>query len=210
MKHRRLSIHALIIGALCFCTVHVSAQDAAGNAQQYLARTIAAQVVVAEREHAATVIAEFADANGGYFTYKSLDRVIIRIPGTTEGELRKLLVEISDDIVFYNTSSYDRRSELIALDAGISSREEALDQIVQYFETADTAATLAFERELRSLSGEIEYYKGRRLRIINDIRFASATVDLSTLQSDIPRDLPSSFRWINTVSLYRFLDEVQR
>jgi hypothetical protein len=42
---------------------------------------------------------------------------------------------------------------------------------------------------------------------VNDVRYAFVTVSLSTRQSSIPSKRPSSFEWINTVDLYRFLDE---
>ena len=120
-----------------------------------------------------------------------------------------LIEEIGDTVVSYNPSATDYREEMARNEAAITSRTEALDRILIYLDEADIAATLSFERELRSLLQEIEYYTGQNRRIQNEVAFASATINLSSRQRTIPEQRPSTFAWVNTVDLYRFLREAQ-
>jgi len=198
----------LVFGAIALA---LSAQEHDAEAgrqdESYIAHRIDAQIVVADPDASSVRIATFADEHGGYFTLRSRDVVQLRIPNRRLDLLRTFVRDIADETVRYDPSSTDWRLQLVRVEAGITSREEALEQILAFLEDADIDATLAFEQELRALNGELESLKGQRRRILNDISFAVVSVALTSTESDVPAQIPSSFGWINRVDLYRFLRE---
>jgi hypothetical protein len=189
-----------------FVIALVPATRLSSQEESTLAVRIEAHVVAIDREASGERIADWANSSGGYFVVRSLDQVIVRVPPERLPELRAVIALGGDTVVAYRPATEDARQELAHVDAAISARTEALERVLDYLDDADVAATLAFERELRSLNQEIEAYAGRRRAILNDVRFASVSVAFSMRQSSIPSKRPSSFDWINTVDLYRFLD----
>lgn len=196
---------AVILGAVLLLLTVGSAWT-----QEYLAVTVDAQVLVSDREVVGLSITDWADSIGGYFVLRTLDQVVIRVPVERVAELRRHLEELEATVLRYNPGAYDLREDLFGVTAGITSRTEAIDQILLFLDDSDVSATLSFERELRGLMDELEYFTGRRRQIINDSTYARATVHLSSRQQSIPQQRPSSFDWINSVDLYRFLNEVPR
>lgn len=180
-----------------------------GMPQETLAVSVTLQLIASDAESTSRFVAQWADAVSGYFTFRSEQQVLIRIPPGRVSELRRVVEELGDTVVSYNPSALDYREEIARNDAAIKSRTEALDRILIYLDEADVTATLSFERELRSLLQEIEYYTGQSRRIRNEVAFASATINLSSRQRTIPEQRPSTFGWINTVDLYRFLLEAR-
>jgi len=195
---------AIILVAVLVCT-----SGGIAVAQDTLAISVTLQLIASDAEMTSRSVAEWADAAGCYFTFRSKQQLLIRIPPDRVPELRMLIEEIGDTVVSYNPSATDYREEMARNEAAITSRTEALDRILIYLDEADIAATLSFERELRSLLQEIEYYTGQNRRIQNEVAFASATINLSSRQRTIPEQRPSTFAWVNTVDLYRFLREAQ-
>jgi uncharacterized protein DUF4349 len=209
-----MKARAFILTAILFCGVGVwvAAQESAGAQtadQPTLALSVTLQLIASDPERTSSSISEWADAVGGYFTFRSAEQVLIRIPPSQVPSLRERLQELDDTVVNYNPSAIDYREELARNQAAINSRTESLDRILVYLEEADVTATLSFERELRSLLQEIEYYTGQVRRIQNEVLFASATIYLSSRQRTIPEQRPSTFQWINTVDLYEFLREAR-
>ena len=174
-----------------------------------LAISITLQLIASDADSTGRSIAQWADAVGGYFTFRSEQQVLIRIPPGRVPELRPYVAALGDTVVSYNPSAIDYREEMARNMAAITSRTEALNRILTFMDEADITATLSFERELRSLLQEIEYYTGQSRRIGNEVAFASATINLFSRQRSIPEQRPSTFDWINTVDLYRFLQETR-
>jgi hypothetical protein len=170
--------------------------------------SVGVQVVATDRALTSDAIAAWAEDTDGYFVFRSLERVVIRVPNHLLGDLRSIIEAADGEVVAYNPATIDLRAELRDLDAAIASRSEALEQILDYVDEADVRATLAFERELRSLNAEIEAYTGRRRELLNDVAYARVEILLSMRERSIPGRLPSSFAWINTLDLYRFIDEM--
>lgn len=193
---------------LALALVIVSAAAAAG-ADETLALRLSMQVIAADPEMSSRQFTNWAEDAGGYFTFRSLERVILRVPPDRIGEIREISEASGNTIVSYNPSATDYREELARNDAAIRSRNEALDRILAYLDESNVTATLSFERELRSLLQEVEYYSGRNRRIRNEIDFAVVEVYLSSRQRTIPEQRPSTFAWVNTVDLYSFLREAQ-
>jgi uncharacterized protein DUF4349 len=209
-----MKARAFILAAVLLCVLGSRAitQESAGpdaQPESTLALDVTLQLIASDPERTSRSVTEWADAVGGYFTYRSDEQVLIRIPPDRVPELRRRIEELDDTVVSYNPSAIDYREEIARNQAAINSRTESLDRILVYLDEADIAATLSFERELRSLLREIELYTGQLRRIRNDVSFASATINLSSRQRTIPAQRPSTFEWINTVDLYRFLGEAR-
>ena len=174
-----------------------------------LAYTVAAGVVVPETETAALALTGWAEEQGGYFVVRSLEAVSLRVPPQALPALRRRLELLSTQIVFYNPAASDIRRELSNAEVGITSREEAIEAILSFLETADIRGTLAFEREMTEILLEIERLEGRRRELLHRAAFARIDVSLIGSAQQLPVDMPSSFGWINTLGLERFLREVR-
>lgn len=180
----------------------------ASVAEELLAVDVQMQVLAGDREVTGRALSEWADEHGGYFTFRSFERVTLRVPDHEVARLRAFVERRGDEVVVYNPSTTDLRAELRDVEASIAARREALGEILAYLEDSDVSATLAFERELRALNAEIEQLSGRRRVLLNRDAFARVHVALSARERGIPRRLPSSFAWINEVDLYRFIDSL--
>jgi hypothetical protein len=169
-----------------------------------LAYDVRASAIVLDAEKVGLALTSFADDAGGYFLLRSLDTVVFRIPAARVGEVRSLLAGVTEVVLSYEPSTRDVREELAAVESALTSREEALTLILD----ADVAGTLALEREIAGLMGDIESFRGRKQRLENDAAFARVEVSLSSRRQTVPSQRPSSFAWVNSVDLYRFLREV--
>lgn len=192
----------------------VSAQSADAGADpgapqapggDFLAREARAQLLVEDREAAAERLIAWTEGQGGYFVERSLERVVLRVPAGSFGALREVAADASEEIITYNPSAQDQRQELSAVRAAIASREENLERVLSFLDGADVDGTLALEREISSLMQELESLRGRERAIRTRIAFARAEIALSAQAAGIPDTLPSSFDWLNTLDLYRFI-----
>jgi hypothetical protein len=175
--------------------------------QEFLATTIGIVAVTGDRAAITADLAEWVDANGGYYTYRSETEIHLRVPPERISNVRTRLETGNAEVVMFYPSTVDYRQELSDAQAAITARADALERVLRYLQTASVTATLAFEQELRSLNEEIEWYTGQIRRIRNDIRFARVHVALSSYEQSLPRNTRSSFQWINELGMYDFLEE---
>lgn len=175
--------------------------------QEYLATTIDIVAVSGNRAAITADLAEWLEANGGYYTYRSETEIHLRVPPPRISEVRARLETLDAEIARYDPSTVDYRQELSDAQAAITARTEALERVLRYLDSASVSATLAFERELRSLNGEIEQYAGRVRRMHNNIRYARIQVVLSSLDQTLPQNSWSSFAWLNDLGMYAFLEK---
>jgi len=179
---------------------------AAQSQQRYLSVSVRAQLVVLDAEGAARELTAWAEQAGGHFLLRSRDRVILRVPVARVEDLRRHLVEGAEAVLAYTPSATDLREENTRVESGITSREESLRLVLQYLDEADVTATLALEKEIASLVQGIEHLKGTRARLAHDAAFARVEIQLRSQAQTLPQRRPSTFAWINTVDLYRFLE----
>lgn len=173
-----------------------------------LSYRLSANIIVLDADKAAHALTLWAEDAGGYFLERSSERVVFRVPAARFSEVRARVAEAAEAVVSYEPSASDVREELAAAESGIRSREESLALILAYLEQADVAGTLALEREVAGLMADVERLQGRKLRLENDAAFALVEVSLSSRRQTVPAQRPSSFAWVNSVDLYRFLREV--
>jgi len=133
--------------------------------------------------------------------------VIFRFPHTKVGKLRDFLQDISETVVELSLQAQDLRESILGIQSGIQSREEILQQNLQYIDRTDVEGTLAIETEVMHLLTEIEQLKGKLRKLTVDRAYALAQVNLRILGQSLPTDIPSSFGWINTIDFYTFVGE---
>lgn len=178
-----------------------------GGLENTLYFSIEAELIVSDREAAGVRLAEWAEAEGGFFVHRSLERVVIRFPDTEVSAFRALLQEEAESVTRYNPSAQNVAEQLRSVRSSIAALEETLATTRSYLDQSDLSGTLALERELRDLLSQLEELKSRRAELNSKRRFARAEVALSTRSRTIPDDIPSSFDWLERVDLYRFLEE---
>jgi hypothetical protein len=195
----------VVLAIICVLSLRVSVQAVAE--ENYLYHSVQATILVADTDKAIDGLARWVDEKGGYLLYKSSDRVIFRFPYTEVGRLRDLLQEISETVVELTLEAQDLRESILGIESGIRSREEILEQNLQYIDKTDVEGTLAIEQEVMQLLMEIEQLKGKLRKLTVERAYALAQVDLRILGQSLPTDIPSSFGWINTIDFYRFMEE---
>ena len=178
----------------------------AQSGQPTLRVQVRAQVVVVDPEAAARDLSSWAEQAGGHFLLWSRDRVILRVPVARVEEMRVRLLERAEAVLAYTPSASDLREEMSRVESAITSREESLRLVLSYLDEADVTATLSLEREIASLVQALEQLKGARTRLAWDAAYARAEIQLRSQGQTIPQRRPSTFAWINTVDLYRFVE----
>lgn len=174
------------------------------QAQGHLHQRIRATILVADPAAAADRLEGWAEAAGGYLLFKSDEAVSLRFPFARRAALIEILEGLSEDIIELSPESQDLREAQLEAQARLASREEILRRQLALLGQADVAGTLAIEKEIIALIGEIEESKAVLQSIAVDREFSWAQVDFQVLQETLPSDIPSSFDWINTVDFYSF------
>jgi hypothetical protein len=191
----------VILSIICLLSIQAVAEE------NYLHHGIQATILVADVDRAIDSLAQWADEAGGYLLYKSSEVVIFRFPYTKVGSLRGFLEDISETVVELSLQAQDLRESILGIQSGIQSREEILQQNLQYIDRTDVEGTLAIEKEVMQLLTEIEQLKGKLRKLTVDRAYALAQVNLRILGQSLPTDIPSSFGWINTIDFYKFVGE---
>jgi hypothetical protein len=191
----------VILSIICLLSIQAVAEE------NYLHHGIQATILVADVDRAIDSLARWADEAGGYLLYKSSEVVIFRFPYTKVGSLRGFLEDISETVVELSLQAQDLRESILGIQSGIQSREEILQQNLQYIDRTDVEGTLAIEKEVMQLLTEIEQLKGKLRKLTVDRAYALAQVNLRILGQSLPTDIPSSFGWINTIDFYKFVGE---
>ncbi len=191
---------------LCLAGI-LGASIALPAAADTLYHNVVAQLVVLDADAAGRRLTGWAESVGGYYLLRSADSVVLRVPAQRIGELKSVLDGVAEALLSYQPSATDVREELASVESAIKSREEALVLILGYVDQADVTGTLALEQEISQLVTDLEALTGRERKLNHDAAYARVEVSLSSRQQTVPTQRPSSFGWINTVDLYRFLGE---
>lgn len=172
-----------------------------------LARSVYATILVPEPDPAAEAVCLWAEQQGGYYLARSSDLAVIRFPAGDVGPFRTFLEDLADEVIDISIEATDTSEEIASLESGIRARQEILEKNLSYIDGADVKGTLAIEREVMRLLQEIESMQGRLNRLRVDTAMALAEVSFTFRDESLPRDIPSSFDWLNGVGFYRFIRE---
>jgi hypothetical protein len=196
-----------MVRALLIVAVLATGMNQSVQGENYLYQNIQATVLVADPDKTADALELWVEQSGGYALLKSSDRVILRLPFEAIPQLRSQLQELSDDILDLSPQSLDLREQILETVAKINSRQEVLKQSLALLNQADVKGTLAIEKEVLTLIGEIEQLKGTLQKLNLDRLFSRAEIQLRYLEQTLPENIPSSFEWINSVDFYSFLHQ---
>jgi len=176
-------------------------------AEDNLYVSVNASLLVFDRRGAADDLADWAEENGGYFTWKSEEQVQIRVPDEKVQSFRGYIDNLSEFVLQYDQSSRDLREEIMQSRSALEAREEILAKNLSYLSSSDMEGTLELEREIRRLMNEIDSYRGRLRLLENDRKMARIDVALSFQSQTVPDTRPSNFAWINSMDFYSFMND---
>jgi len=203
---RIAGIAALLLPAVCAMLVApLFAAELPQQTEGYTAYDLRTAVLVADPEFAADSMVEWVEENGGYFTFRSAETVMLRVPAQKMHRFRYLLNELSEAVIDVSIRSQDLRESLLVLRSRVASSEDILEKNLALLDRADVKGTLLIEREIKSLLYEIEGYKGTLRKLETDRRFIRAEVSIRFKEQTLPQDLPTSFDWMNGLDFYRFV-----
>lgn len=171
----------------------------------YLYQTVQASILVSNPERIVDSLVAWTEERGGYFLFKSNERVDLRIPVEYTGKFRSFLEDTAEFLFSYSSNAGDLRDEMVRLQSGIAGREEILQKNLSYIDKANVQGTLAIEKEVTRLLTEIESMKGRLQKLKQDCLFSSVQIQLSFKEKELPDNIRSSFNWLNGVNFYWFV-----
>jgi hypothetical protein len=200
MKGADMRTAAILVGLL------LAALPTVGAEESYLHQSVGVTMLVADADQAADRLEAWTETQGGYVLLKSRERVSLRLPHPALPRLRGFLEELSEDILDFAPQAVDLREQLARTQSSLASRKEILGRNLALLDQADTAGTLAIEREMLGLIQEVESLQAALARLTVDRAFARVEVALRYMQATLPEDIPSSFPWINQVSFYPFIE----
>lgn len=161
----------------------------------------AVTVQVDDRENAIRTVITQAGAAGGWFSNLSDDAVTVQVPvdkAATFIEGAKALGVVVDRS--WGVQEYD--TELIDLNARLSSRNAVLERYLEILGTTNADSVVAVERQITTTVAEIEQIQGRIHQLDHLSAYARLTWNFRFRDRAAPvRDGTSSFAWINTLNL---------
>lgn len=199
MKINKIHIICLIILLLLTLTA------AFLSAENYLYHRIYASAMVVDPEETAEALTAWVEGIGGYYTMKSTDYLVLRIPESKVYGLKEFLEENTDELFEFIPSAEDIRNEILFTKSAIESREEILTENLGYLNRTDVTGTLAIEQEVLDILKELEELKGRFKLLDQNRKFAFAEVALSFQAQSLPEKIPSSFEWLTGMDFYSFI-----
>jgi hypothetical protein len=202
---KRIGLRGTVCGLLLAAVMLLAGTP--GWAVETSAIEVKVVVKVSDRARAADALVQSAARLDGYFTQKTGDGIVLRIPVSG---LKPLLAEADQlgQVIDRQLSREDLGDELLRKNAILKAKTEAQHQYLALLDQADTEGALSVEKELILLVAEIETLKGQ-LRHLQD-RIALARVEVRFEYRDRSAPVPdgsSSFAWLNTMNLIDLLEE---
>jgi hypothetical protein len=202
---KRIGLRATMCGLLLAAVMLLAGTP--GWAVETSAIEVKVVVKVSDRAQAAEALVQSAARLDGYFTQKTGDGIVLRIPVSG---LKPLLAEADQlgQVIDRQLGREDLGEELLRKKAVLKAKTEAQHQYLALLDQSDTEGALSVEKELILLVAEIETLKGQ-LRHLQD-RIALARVEVRFEYRDRSAPVPdgsSSFAWLNTMNLIDLLEE---
>ncbi len=183
---------------------NLSAQSRTGEAKS-LFHQISARLLVKNGNASGDRITLWNEEQGGYYTQKSRDLVVLRLPAEKLDKLKSLLETESSELLDYSRSAEDLKEDFLMTRSALEAKEELLQKNLSYLNRSDFQGTLSLEREIRRLGNEIDALKGHLRFLENNSRFAYVELYFSFKNQSILQDRPSRFDWINSMNFYKFM-----
>lgn len=173
---------------------------------RHTALTAHATVKVPRVDDAAEAIIALAESRGGFLDSQGAHRLVVKVPPEAVSEV--LDGAAAQGLLLAKRLERGDLTELIAqLEASLRSKSAILDRLRRFFDDADVESTLRVEKEMNELVEELERVKGR-LRVARErAAWAVIQVHFRLPERERVRDASSSFEWINSCDLDRFLGD---
>lgn len=166
-----------------------------------VARVTSVVVKVIDRVQVSDAIVAKAETLGGYFTERSDDQVMLRVPHDKLAEL-VTFVDAQGVAIQHETSTQEMGAQVENYRAVIATREQLLQRYLDALTRANGDGVVAIEREATRLVQDIEAMKGALRLAEHQLAFAALRVSFQIRDRQAPaRDGRSSFKWLNTVNL---------
>lgn len=201
----RIGLRGTVCGLLLAAVMHLAGTP--GWAVETSAIEVKVVVKVSDRARAADALVQSAERLDGYFTQKTGEGVVLRIPASG---LKPLLANADQlgQVIDRQLGREDLGEELLRKKAVLKAKTEAQHQYLALLDQADTEGALSVEKELILLVAEIETLKGQLRHLQDRIAFARVEVRFEYRDRSAPvPDGSSSFAWLNTMNLIDLLEE---
>ena len=175
--------------------------------EDFLYTQISASAESADVFETSAEIAQWSSVHGGFFTFRSNEKVVLRLPEEELAQFKDFLESITLYVSDYSVDTADLRDSLNRAYSALAAKEEILEKDIEYLEKSDFHGTLILEREIRNLMLETDKYKGILNKLNFDRKNAAITVFLNSPQKDLPDYRPSVFSWINNVDFFMFFSD---
>ncbi len=176
------------------------------QAQESIEYRIQARLVVYDSGAAGDRLVDWLESEGGYFLTLEKGRITGRLPSGQAARTEETLKKLSTDLIGYSLTARDVSGELRRLEASLSSRREVLEQNLAYLARSDFSSTLAIEKEVLDLVGEIESIRAQIASLHIRTRYATLELDLESQGIQNPGGSMSNFDWINSIDFYAFME----
>lgn len=165
---------------------------------------------VDDRESVGDALVELADELNGYFSVRTDDEVVFKIPSAEANKF--IAFAATKGVVVEKThNARDLGFELARLETLLASRKGVLKKYFQVMDGADFQSLVSVEREMTSLVGEIEKLEGSLRLYEHQLQFTTVRVAFQFRDRRPPlRDGSSSFTWLNTMNLADLYERFSR
>jgi hypothetical protein len=202
---KRIGLRGTVCGLLLAAVMLLAGTP--GWAVETSAIEIKIVVKVSDRAQAAEALVQSAARLDGYFTQKTGDGIVLRIPASG---LKPLLADADQlgQVIDRQLGREDLGEELLRKKAVLKAKTEAQHQYLALLDQADAEGALSVEKELILLVAEIETLKGQLRHLQDRIALARVEVRFEYRDRSVPvPDGSSSFAWLNTMNLIDLLEE---
>ncbi len=164
-------------------------------------------IKVTNKDAAADALVRKAEELGGYFSERTEQALVLRVPTGREGDLIAL-GETQGIVIERRFQKADLSETLDQAKSQLRSREETLKRYMDVLRDAGADQIVMVEREIVAQIQDIERLKGRIRAFEHRLRFALVNVAFQFRERRAPlKTGQSSFAWLNRVNLADLLEE---
>lgn len=180
--------------------VHASAKPTAATTANFV-------VKVSNREQTAEALVAEVTKLGGYFTNRSEQQIVLRVPVAEEKKLFSY-IDTLGTLLQRDYSKQDLAEQLDAAHARVRSLEAIMKRYLDALSEAGPGQVVVVEREIVSLIQQLESAKLSAMQMERRAQMMDITVSFQFRERNAPaRDGHSSFGWINSVNLFDLVED---
>jgi hypothetical protein len=161
--------------------------------------TASVRLVVLDRAEAQTAIRNKAKQLGGFLQSLDDNSITIKVPAPRFDEAVDALSDIGQ-VSSQNIRGNDVTDQYLDLRIRLSNAEKTRDRLIALVEKAQKVAdTLAIEKELHRITGELERLKGKLRHLSEAVAFSTITVSLNAPVKQPKLVAVVPFKWVRNL-----------